>query len=196
MLTWWPELGYGHYPVPQDDRPYDASYFDKYRVYAGTPLGKALTAARVELVNKYFTGGVVDVGIGSGQFVEAVHGFGYDVNPAGIAWLKERDLYVDVYSTEVNAMSFWDSLEHIDDMERIIKRVYKYAFVSIPIFKDAESVLTSKHFRKDEHIWYFTIHGLIGWFEKQGFVLREHNNMESELGREGIGTFVFERKPA
>ena len=93
-------------------------------------------------------------------------------------------------------MTVWDSLEHIDDMSAAIQHIDRFAFVSIPVFSGYDDVLASKHFRPDEHIHYFTVAGLIRWFDKQGFNCREYNQVESDIGREGIGTFVFERKPA
>lgn len=197
MLTWDEERGYGHYPVKQEDRPYDAAYFEKYRKMANTPIGHSLTKARVDLVRKYYPGfNLVDVGIGSGQFVTASGMLGYDVNPAGVEWLNQRNRFADMYIGQYDAMTFWDSLEHIDDMSAAVQHIERFAFVSIPVFSGYEDVLASKHFRPDEHIHYFTVAGLIRWFDEQGFNCREYNQIESDIGREGIGTFVFERKPA
>lgn len=197
MLTWDEERGYGHYPVKQEDRPYDASYFEKYRRMANTPIGHALTKARVDLVRKYYHGfNLVDVGIGSGQFVTASGMLGYDVNPAGVEWLNQRNRFADMYAGQYDAMTFWDSLEHIDDMSAAVEHIDRFAFVSIPVFSGYDDVLASKHFRPDEHIHYFTVAGLIRWFDEQGFNCREYNQIESDIGRQGIGTFVFERKPA
>lgn len=197
MLTWDEERGYGHYPVKQEGRPYDASYFEKYCKMANTPIGNALTKARVDLVRKYYPGfNLVDVGIGSGQFVLSCDVLGYDVNSAGVEWLNQRNRFADMYIAQYDAMTFWDSLEHIDDMVAAVQHIDRFAFVSIPVFSGYDDVLASKHFRPDEHIHYFTVAGLIRWFDDQGFNCREYNQIESDIGREGIGTFVFERKPA
>ena len=87
----------------------------------------------------------------------------------------------------------WDVLEHIDDPDLAVARAAQFVFVSIPIFSDSTDILTSHHFRKDEHIWYFTDEGLRGWFNQQGFECVEQNRRECELGRKGIGTYVFRR---
>ncbi|MXF29030.1 hypothetical protein FQ043_24860, partial [Escherichia coli] len=79
--------------------PYDAAYFARYQQMAATPMGQALTRARIQLVARHWSGPVLDVGIGAGQFVEArPQTQGYDVNPAGIAWLKQRGAWRDLYS--------------------------------------------------------------------------------------------------
>jgi hypothetical protein len=65
--------------------------------------------------------------------------------------------------------------------------------VSCPIYENSEHILRSKHFRKDEHCWYWTEQGLITFMRHYGFEVVESNRMESDIGREDIGTFVFKR---
>lgn len=197
-LVWLPERGMGFYPVDEADEPYDEAYFEKYVEYAGSEMGVRLNNKRIEFVSSfvYDSMDVCDVGIGCGHFVEG-RGLsttrGYDVNPAGVRWLKERGVFLDIYTEMVYAATFWDALEHIADPAAVLKNVLAYAFVSIPIFESAEHVLRSRHFRKDEHRWYWTRDGLIGWMERQGFECRAHNTMESLEGREDIHTFAFFR---
>lgn len=191
-LAFFPELGFGYFPVPKN-RPYDADYFGKYLKMADTEMGRQLTKSRVELVRKHYKGDVVDVGIGCGQFVTACDCMGYDVNPAGIDWLRKRKKYQDIYKAPSGALTFWDVLEHIDEPEKAVQVAKEWVFVSIPIFENAEHILRSRHFRKDEHIWYFTHAGLINWFASQGFICIEWSKFESELGREGITTYAFKR---
>jgi hypothetical protein len=89
-LVWLPAVGMGYFPV--EESPYDAAYFEKYRRYAETPLGIALDAARVGLVERHApNAAVVDVGIGCGSFVETMPGArGFDINPVAVQWLEER----------------------------------------------------------------------------------------------------------
>lgn len=192
-LCFFPELGYGHYPVPKD-RPYDEEYFEKYRKMANTEMGDKITQARIDLVRRHYSGSICDVGIGSGQFVETCdQAYGYDVNPAGIRWLKDKNKFHELYINKIDGLTFWDSLEHIDTPENAIAMSNKWVFVSIPIFDSAEHILSSRHFRKDEHIWYFTHDGLIDWFYLHGFRCVEYNKIETEMGRDGIFTYAFER---
>lgn len=192
-LVWLPELGMGRYPVPKT-RPYDESYFFRYQELADTDLGRELTAARIRLVARHYTGPVLDVGIGAGQFVTArPETKGFDVNPAGVEWLKERGAWANLYRDRYQALTFWDSLEHIDRPDVAVARAEKWVFVSVPIFSGAEHVIRSRHFRRDEHIWYWTHEGLVAWFGEQGFELMESNGIETQLGREGIGSYAFAR---
>jgi hypothetical protein len=198
-LTWWPELGIGYYPVKTGGAPYDQEYFDRYARNAQTTLGRALMQARCEFVEKYYLGTLIDVGIGSGAFIALRRKFkrttyGYDINPAGLKWLDEQTLLVDPYLIPFDAMTLWDVLEHMADFQSLLANVRQWLFVSLPIFCDAEHVLASKHFRPDEHYWYFTRDGLVFAMASCGFALEFETNIETALGREDIGTFAFRRK--
>lgn len=202
-FTWWPELGFGFYPVTAGIAPYDAAYFERYREMADTPMGRALNKARCDFVERHTKGAVVDIGIGAGAFIERRYGgrlqptYGYDVNPAGVRWLKKYTLFLNPYECEsVDAITCWDVLEHIPNFETLINRVKRFVFVSIPIFRDATHARRSKHFRPDEHCWYFTSYGLKGVFDTLGFDCVEENDTESRLGREDVMSFVFKRRAA
>jgi SAM-dependent methyltransferase len=191
QLIWLPELGIGYYEV--EDTPYDEDYFKKYQSYEGTDFCDELNRARVDMVKKYYQGRVLDIGIGSGSFIIA-HGNcdGYDINPAGVNWLKERGLYLQPVK-EVEAVTFWDSFEHIRDPNDVLQYVTDWVFMSIPLFDGCNHVLKSKHYRKDEHYWYFTINGLVTYMKLHGFGFVGFNCVESDIGREDIGSFVFKR---
>ena len=197
-LAWWPEIGIGWYPVEAGIEPYDQEYFERFHRDAQTQLGRALMAARCEFVERYWQGALIDIGIGSGAFIERRSHeratWGYDVNPAGIQWLMERKLFVDPYRCPFDAMTLGDVLEHIPDYPSLLANVGKWLFVSLPIFRDAEHVLRSKHFRPREHCWHFTQPGLVFAMKQCGFELVSESNVETELGREDIGTFAFRRE--
>lgn len=191
-LLWQPENGYGYYEV-EPGEPYDAAYFDKYQRMADTPMGRSITAERVACVRRWWDGRLVDVGIGCGQFCEAIDCAGFDINPAGVDWLRARGRFVNPYSGPVDAATFWDSLEHIRDPRSLLANVRRWAFVSLPIFESAEHAMTSRHFRRDEHYHYWTERGFVRFMTFLGFCLRETSDFETRLGRDGIQTFAFER---
>jgi hypothetical protein len=197
-LTWWPQLGIGYYPVEAGLAPYDQDYFDRFDRNAHTELGRALMRARVEFVERHYRGPLIDIGIGSGAFIELRRErrrttYGYDVNPIGIEWLEQRMLLVDPYLVAFDAMTLWDVLEHIPDFQPLLANVRDWLFLSLPIFRDAEHALCSKHFRPDEHYWYFTRDGLVAAMNMSGFALVSESAVETELGREDIGTFAFRK---
>lgn len=201
-LQWFPEVGFGYFPVTAT--PYDERYFDNYRRWDWTAIGDALNEARVSLVSRHTTtmhdALLCDVGIGGGRFVadagkklRNLRVRGFDVNPSAVSWLSSHGLLKDPNADMVDVATFWDSLEHILDPAPLLKNVRKLAIVSLPIFTDAAHVLRSKHFKKEEHCLYFTRGGLIRFMDEQGFSLLEVNTMEQEAGREDIESFAFER---
>ncbi|HDY5292349.1 class I SAM-dependent methyltransferase [Pseudomonas aeruginosa] len=189
-LLWSDELGMGFHPRPPMD--YSGPYFEKYQALDATPMGAALTAARVDMVQRHFDGEVLDVGIGGGRFVIESGGKGFDVNEEAVQWLKSRNAYADPYKG-VAAITCWDSLEHVPDPEALVRSVGEWVFVSMPVYKDQADCLKSKHFKPGEHLHYWSVRGLIGWFAKMNFGCVEINERESDLGREGITSFAFRR---
>lgn len=195
-LVWLPELGMGRLRVTE--APYDAAYWAKYEGYAATPMGRAITQARLELVDRHHGAGeLVDVGIGCGDFVAARGGrtYGYDVNPVGVAWLKARERYLDPYPHAVAALSLWDVLEHVPEPAQLLASARAWVFVSVPLVPGdwAPPPRDWKHLRRDEHCWYWNRRGLEAWMATQGFELVEESRVEEQLGREDVGTFAFRR---
>ncbi|HEX6924345.1 MAG TPA: methyltransferase domain-containing protein [Longimicrobiaceae bacterium] len=193
-LVWLPERGVGFLRVTE--APYDAEYFAKYERYAETPMGRAITKARLDLVRRHTKTRILcDVGIGCGAFAEAADCCGYDINPVGEAWLRKNGRWLNPYETRVDAVTMWDTLEHIADPAPLLANVRRWVFVSLPIVPgDGPPPLDWKHLRRDEHTLYFTRDGLIRFMDAHGFACVEHSTAESLLGREDIGSFAFKRQ--
>lgn len=104
-LLWSEELGMGFHPRPPMD--YSGPYFEKYQVLDATPMGAALTQARIDLVRRHFTGQVVDIGIGGGRFVTESGAMGFDVNPEAVDWLRAQERYYDPYQHHAEAVTCW-----------------------------------------------------------------------------------------
>lgn len=175
---------------------YNGAYFANYQKLDNTPMGAALTRARLELVGKYVAPNTtLDIGIGGGRYVQESGGKGYDVSIDAINWLESGNRYWDIYHPRgsVTSVTCWDSLEHIPEPEKLLEKVQEWLFVSMPIYADMADVLSSKHFKPGEHLHYWTFGGFVNWCEAQGFELQESNHAESELGREGITSFAFKR---
>lgn len=177
--------------------PYDAAYFDKYVGYEGKPIARAINAGRVALVNRWVgpERNVLDVGIGSGEFIRSrPKTFGTDVNPKAIAWLSERGLHRQALMF-FGAFTFWDVLEHVAEPERYFGQMGRGAhlFTSLPVFDDLRDIRASRHYRPNEHFYYFTERGFVGWMAQHGFELLERSRFETEAGRDSIGSFAFRR---
>jgi hypothetical protein len=194
-LAWFPEHDLGWFPAVPGPATYGRAYFDKYAAYAETEMGRRLNAARIALVERHHRGELVDIGIGCGGFVAArPNTFGYDVNPIAVDWLRQRDLWWNPYQQSCRAASMWDVLEHVADFPKLLAQVRDRVFVSLPIFRGLDHVLASKHFRRDEHYWYFTRDGFLRAMAGLGWESIEVNHAETALGREDILSFAFARR--
>lgn len=152
------------------------------------------------MVNTYLPRGaeLIDVGIGCGQFIDEMSQhrpvYGFDVNPAGIMWLQRRMIFRDPTAHATGALTFWDAFEHISEPMRMLAARPPFVFMSLPIFEGEAHARRSKHFRPDEHCWYFTAWGLIRQMDLIGYKCLEMSWWETRLGREDIGTFAFQRR--
>lgn len=201
-LVWIPEVGMGYLPVKGD--PYGDDYFDKYAEYAQTAMGRRLTVSRIELVRRHAFGDfptIIDIGIGCGDFIERANEtwkespvVGFDVNRAAVEWLTDRGLYRNPYESAFEVATFWDVIEHVPDVHRILTNVTGWVFAALPIVPGVGPPPPDwKHLRRDEHCFYWTRDGFIRWMGAQGFVCAEHGTPESIIGREDIHSFAFRR---
>jgi hypothetical protein len=108
-------------------------------------------------------------------------------------WLEQRQLFIDPHMVPFQGASMWDVLEHIADFRSLLANIREWLFLAIPIFRDSSHALESRHYRPDEHFWYFTRDGLVGVLGSLGFQLVEENDEETKLGREDIMSFAFKR---
>jgi hypothetical protein len=191
-LEWYPEVGLGYLDAPPIE--YDAAYWEHYHELDETECGEKLTEMRINLVNFHWKGDVVDVGIGGGRFIcERPNTYGYDINISAMSWLAERGLWKDPYLYPVDAITCWDSLEHMRDPGPLLAQVRKYVFVSLPIFNGPHHALLSKHYKIGEHFWYFERRGLVWLLQQHGFECTHFDMRETQVGREDIGSLVFRR---
>ncbi len=176
---------------------YDDAYFEKYVLYEGQPIARAINAGRKAIVNKYVgpDAPVLDVGIGSGEFIKSrPNTWGYDVNPKAAAWLEARKRWSFSLGA-FEALTFWDVLEHVETPAEYFDRMHpgQYLFTSLPIFDDIRRVRESKHYRPGEHLYYFTEFGFIWWMTRHGFDLLDIQDFETKAGRDSILTFAFRK---
>jgi hypothetical protein len=173
---------------------YDEPYYAKCASYEGQAIAQAINVGRVAFVQKHYgSGPLVDVGIGSGEFIRnRPNTWGHDVNPAGIEWLKRNDLWAGSLA-RFRAATFWDVLEHVETPEDYLGQLAGFVFTSLPIFADLESIRASKHYRPGEHLYYWTEAGFVAWMERHGFQHVETATFETVAGRDSILSFAFRR---
>ncbi len=198
-LVWFPEKGFGWYPVK--DTHYDDNYFNEYLRMENTEIGECLNKFRIDLVNKYTQGLVLDIGIGCGTFInQRDNCVGYDICPKATYLLQKKELFFNPYNggalwKKIKGVTFFDTLEHIQWPELIFEHINRqFIFVSMPIFQDVKHLLRSKHLKKEEHYLYFTERGFIDYMASYGFELLDKREDETVCGREDIKTYVLRRK--
>lgn len=177
---------------------YDKDYYEKYIKMAGSEIANKLNHCRTTLTEKWCGGPLLDIGIGSGEFIESskIKVYGFDINPYAVRWLEERNIFVNPYKNVpefIHGWTFWDTLEHIREPHITFSKIRSgsYVFVSIPIMKTLLDIKQHKHYRPNEHYYYFTTEGFVRWMGDHGFNYKEHNDLETKAGRESIETFVF-----
>jgi SAM-dependent methyltransferase len=186
--------------------PYDLDYFQKYQRYENSPIARAINRGRIKLVQKYCgQSAIIDIGIGSGEFLRvndqtrgAHAAYGFDVNPYAVELLNEENRFINPYLgiPEVfGGMTCWDSLEHLRNPDVLVKCLHpgQHLFLSLPIFFDLRRIRESKHYRPNEHFYYFTERGLVRWLREFGFELLERSTFEIVAGREDIYSYAFQR---
>lgn len=196
-LTWNNDLGIGFLNPPVDsDEVYDENYWERYRAMIDTDIGRNLTKARIEIANKFNIKPMelLDIGVGNADFCDKFGCRGADINPHAVAYLKKNNKYIDINNENGRWkwMSYHDVLEHIVDATGILAKTDN-VMLSVPIHANMESCLDSKHLRPNEHFWHFTVSGMITYMNMFGFKCLYYSTIESKLGRESIGSFVFAR---
>ncbi len=174
---------------------YDEAYYDKCAGYEGLPIANKINRGRIAFVAKHYSGRVLDIGIGSGEFIKLrPNTYGFDVNPVAIEWLKRNDLWVERFDW-FSAFTFWDSVEHCKDPEEYLREIplHGFAFFSIPIFADVSRIRESRHYRPNEHLYYWTAPGFVEWLQRHGFLLLDHQDFETAAGRDNVHSFAFKR---
>jgi hypothetical protein len=178
---------------------YDKDYYEKYIGYEGTEIADRLNECRIGLTEQYCDT-ILDIGVGSGEFIKRskIKVFGFDINPYAIDWLHKERLFVDPYVSvpdKIQGISLWDTLEHIPNPNKLLNSLRSgcYAFISIPIFDDLSSIKKNKHYRPNEHYYYFTEKGLVGYMEDNYFDCIDISDCETRAGREDVLSFVFRR---
>lgn len=176
-------------------------YFDIYESLEDLPNTDLLYQIRHDLVERYAPGkDVLDFGIGNGAFIRRNPHlkkiYGYDIGTDSCTWLASHDLFKSFYTMEPNpeVVTFWDSLEHLPNLDEVIDLCPKFIICSLPVFENRAEVLQSKHFKPHEHVWYFSIKGLVSFMLERGFNCLYSRDLEGLAGREGIHSFVFERR--
>ncbi len=161
---------------------YNQAYYKRYKERAESEIGQRIYRSRWELVERHCHGDMtlLDYGCGPGAFHKAsTNGFethGYDINPHcgfPVPPLKDIDI-----------LTMWDVIEHlVDPTEPINTFRPEYLFISTPNVEAIHyrAVENWKHYRPDEHLWYFGLNALTGLLARLGYKILEYNYDEGAI---------------
>lgn len=175
---------------------YGLGYWQHYVDLEGGEIANKINDARIALVNE-FAGArteVLDVGIGSGDFIRRrPHTFGTDVNKLAQKWLTQHNKLGRIEN--FSAFTFWDVIEHIPTPDLYFRQMPDkcFLFTCLPTFNDLRWVRKSKHYKPNEHFYYWTETGFVDWMAERRFRLLDKRYDETKAGRESITSFAFKR---
>jgi len=181
---------------------YDLEYYQNYVQYENNDKSDAINSSRINLVKRYVDEKVLDIGVGSGLFVRTFPGrcSGYDVNQVAVKILRSQGKFYNLEAHGLpqgrfNGVTLWDVFEHFAEPGEFLKSFpnQTYLFMSLPIFDKLDNVKSSKHYKPNEHYFYFTKLGLQRYLNHFGFRYLEYNNCETAICRENIGCFAFKK---
>jgi len=134
----------------------------------------------------YIPNSILDVGYGNGSFLQACSNiipntYGNDVSnyelPPGIQFID------NIYEPEFDVVTFYDVLEHFENIYDIKNLKAKYIVISVPEchhFSD-DWFDTWKHRRPDEHLWHFNKESLVNFMSELGYNCIHTSNIEDTI---------------
>jgi len=183
---------------------YNVDYSDKYNSYGikTTQISHARLGYLVASLGRN-PNSVLDVGYGNGSFLETcaalgVESFGNDIS--GYDLREDINFVEDITLEKYDVITFFDSLEHFDNIDFVSSLKCNYVMISLPwchYFSD-DWFGEWKHRRKGEHIWHFNDESLVNYMKDMGFDLVNIGNIEdvvrtSDFEYENILTGVFKK---
>jgi SAM-dependent methyltransferase len=161
--------------IKRKPKTYDTNYFEYYnRMFEQTINMSYLRLGHLIGSLDKIPDSILDVGYGTGAFLSIASKtvsqcYGFDVTdiriPVGCK--RVQDITTDKY----DVVCFFDSLEHMEDIE-IIKQVKaNYICISTPWchYLSDEWFKNWKHHKPNEHLWYFNDKALIKFMNRMGY---------------------------
>lgn len=146
---------------------------------------------------------ILDVGYGNGSFLKTCSQMipichGHDVS--GVELPEPIKAVDSLFSGHYDVITFFDSLEHFEDIYFLDKLDCNYLCISVPWCHnfDDEWFENWKHRRPDEHLWHFDAKSLKKSVESQGYEYINHTNVEdcirkTEFNYPNILTAIFRK---
>jgi hypothetical protein len=146
---------------------------------------------------------ILDVGYGSGDFLKVCTNivpkcFGFDITN-----LPPPDNVIGVdsiYNNKYDVITFFDVLEHFENIYDITKLQCNYIVISLPWchYYSDEWFKNWKHRRPNEHLYHFNEKSLINFFNEIGYECLNYSEIEDTIRKtpeiKNILSAVFKKK--
>ena len=148
---------------------------------------------------------ILDVGYGIGDFVSVCSELVQDcyANDVTQEWPLPNNVHFtsDIFDRHYDAITFFDALEHFEDIYFLNKLDCSYVCISLPNchYFDDEWFSSWKHRKPNEHLWHFNENSLISFMDSQGYDVVNICNIEdiirkNNLEYSNILTGVFKKR--
>jgi len=135
---------------------------------------------------------ILDVGYGQGHFLEIARNivpncYGNDITTE-CAMPQGCEFISDIYEKEYEVITFFDVLEHFNNIYDIKNLKTEYIVVSVPwcLYLNDEWFYNWKHRKTDEHLWHFNEKSLIEFMQEIGFECLNYCNLEDTIRKDKI----------
>ena len=161
-------------------------YFYYYNSFDETPMNEL----RYNLMTKDMKKeklSILDFGYGSGSFLQLCSElgnqcYGYDIADTELSYGKKIN---DIFEYKYDIVTFFDSLEHCEDIEFIKNVDTEYILISVPWchWKEEgdEWFMNWKHRKPNEHLYHFDESSLLKFMKRMGYSCIRINNFEDEI---------------
>ncbi len=188
---------------------YDSEYIDTYRNFGvSQDMMSHLRLGFLMGAMKRKPASIIDVGFGDGNFIKTCLKAGIESYGADIAGVEipEGAHFIDDFincGKSFDVISFFDSLEHFEDIDFIDKLDVNYLIISVPCVptRDTESSIFMdwKHRKPNEHLHHFDSISLRSFMLDRGYLFKSLSNPEDVIRRDGnvdvnIITGVFQKR--
>ena len=189
---------------------YDDNYIHQYEGFGemGIRMSYLRLGNLIGTTNRKKPRSILDVGYGNGDFLKVVHDsgikpYGSDISgyptPKGVEFVK----WENVFNKNYEVITFFDCLEHFEDISFVKDLLCDYIVISLPwchhnTYGD-EWFENWKHRKPDEHLWHFNNYSLFNFMDENGYMACKMNNVEDIIRKpiddnENILTGVFKKK--
>lgn len=201
-----PEVGFchgcgvGYSSRAFNTKVYDKAYSERFANQGVSDIGRRINTWRLGVVSSYLPTGshLMDFGCGAGDFIKTAASLyrvcGVEANDDSASLARQRGhtvrTFSDLSSFSVDCITFFDSLEHVPDVEARFPVIVQglsdngWVIISMPQVKErvsSEWFSSWRHNRPDEHLVYFTVDGLKYFLGRHGFDVLYVTNQESLL---------------